>query len=86
MDHVLTDNLYVYKAGGDEHPDDPLLNLATILLGAHVNDVDKTLAEDFLKWVLREDGGQFVIKNFKKDGSDEYLYTGAPPKKVQSKE
>ncbi|KZP29918.1 hypothetical protein FIBSPDRAFT_851079 [Athelia psychrophila] len=76
----LTDNLHIYKAGKDEDPADPLLNLATVLLGARVCKADAELANNFVDWAIRPDGGQDVIKNFRKEGSDEYLYTGAPPK------
>lgn len=74
----VTDNLRVYKAGGDEDPADPLLNSAAVLLGGHVCEEDAELAQSFVDWMIRADGGQAVVAEFKKDGTDEVLYTPAP--------
>ena len=34
------------------------------------------MANAFADWMIKEDGGQYVIKTFQKNGYD--LYTGAP--------
>ncbi|KAF7981430.1 hypothetical protein HWV62_25116 [Athelia sp. TMB] len=74
----LTDTLSVFKQGGDDDDDDPLLNAATLLLGARVHEENKDLATEFFNWMIRDDGGQYIIKNFKKKGCDDPLYTVAP--------
>ena len=77
----LTSTLGVFKEGGDEKPNDPLLNPAHVLLGTHIHDDNAKLAKDFVDWLIKRDGGQDVIKYFKKDGTDDYLYTMAPDPK-----
>jgi ABC-type tungstate transport system permease subunit len=70
----VKDTLTIFKAGGDETPDDPLLNPAHVLLSANAGNPD--IAESFMKWVVSHDGGQKVIREFKKN--DEVLYSEAP--------
>ena len=71
----VTDELVVYKAAQDDAPanDDSaiLLNPCTAVLSAE--PVDKELAGIFMDWVLDANGGQKVIREFKKNG--EQLYT-----------
>jgi len=79
-DKSITDNLRLYKRGKDVDPADPLLNPATVLLGYKVSDKNEKLAKGFMTWIADKgpNGGQAVITNFKKPGTTEYLYTGAP--------
>jgi ABC-type tungstate transport system permease subunit len=63
----------VYKAGGDEEADDPLLNPATLLVGARAGD--RRRAAGFAEWLVGE-RGQAVVVGFKKGG--EQLYSAAP--------
>lgn len=76
----VTSTLTIFAEGGDTDPKDPLLNPAHVLLGAKANTTNKAIWEDFMKWVKLPDGGQKVIKNFKKPpgpGGVE-LYSPAP--------
>ncbi|KDQ16286.1 hypothetical protein BOTBODRAFT_107157 [Botryobasidium botryosum FD-172 SS1] len=79
-DKSITDNVKVYKRGGDTDPNDPLLNPATVLLGTKVDSKNQELAQGFMTWIADKgpNGGQEVIKGFKKPGTTEYLYTAAP--------
>ncbi|CAE6409532.1 unnamed protein product [Rhizoctonia solani] len=66
------------NAGQPEGPADPLLNPAFFLTGAKVCDSNKQLADDFLTWVISEQG-QKVIEDFRGTASPtEWLYTRAP--------
>lgn len=63
----------VYKAGGNEDVDDPLLNPATLLVGAKARD--RRRAEGFAEWLVGA-RGQGVVTGFTKGG--EVLYSAAP--------
>ncbi|KAF9459268.1 hypothetical protein BDZ94DRAFT_1172017 [Collybia nuda] len=69
----VTDALQIYKAGSDG-AQDPLLNPAHVLLGSHVADPE--MSKLFMEWVAMKDGGQKVIREFKK--GTEVLYSEAP--------
>lgn len=76
---ALTDNLELYARGEDDDPNDPLLNPATVLLGSKVCEKNAKLANAFLDYMITyRTGGQDVVENFKKKGTDEPLYTRAP--------
>jgi len=62
------------QAKGKDDEKDPLLNPAHILVGKDAKN--KAMANSFADWMIKEDGGQKVIKGFQKNGYD--LYTGAP--------
>lgn len=64
----------VYYAGGDEDPDDPLLNPAHVLLAARAPN--PAIARIFMKWMANPNGGQAVVKSFMVDGQP--LYSPAP--------
>lgn len=53
---------------------DPMLNPAHVLVGTHAKNRDMAVA--FADWIIMEDGGQKVIKNFEKYGA--LLYKTAP--------
>ncbi|KDQ59678.1 hypothetical protein JAAARDRAFT_153673 [Jaapia argillacea MUCL 33604] len=73
----VTSALVIYKAGGDEQPDDILLNPAHVLLGAKKLEAKYTsICDQFMDWVVMKDGGQKVIREFVKNG--EVLYSEAP--------
>jgi hypothetical protein len=77
--------LTTYKAGGDTDPSDPLLNPASVLLGAKVCETNVELAGRFLSWMVDPNGGQAVVGSFQKPGTSGYLYTTAPDCKKQPK-
>ncbi|EAU81214.1 hypothetical protein CC1G_09458 [Coprinopsis cinerea okayama7 len=69
--------LTVFKIGSDEQVDghdDELLNPAHVMLSK--NPGHRDVAERFMEWVVSKDGGQKVIREFKKNG--EVLYSEAP--------
>jgi ABC-type tungstate transport system permease subunit len=74
----LTDVLTLYASGQDSNPSDLLLNPASVLLGARVCEGNRGVAEGFLDWMKREEGGQRVVEGFKQRGSEEVLYSRAP--------
>jgi ABC-type tungstate transport system permease subunit len=78
LDQKLQNQTVTYKAGGDEDPEDPLLNPAHALVGAKAPNGEE--ASRFVKWLI-SDEGQDVIGNFKKNG--EVLYTKAPKAKQE---
>ncbi|TGZ81125.1 hypothetical protein EX30DRAFT_364142 [Ascodesmis nigricans] len=69
----LQNQTVIYKAGGDEDPEDPLLNPAFLLVGAKAKDEE--MARMFAEWCVGQ-GGQDVVRGFKKSG--EVLYSPAP--------
>lgn len=71
----VTSQLKIFKAGTDD-ANDPLLNPAHVLLGSNASVNDKDIASAFIKWVVSEPGGQYVVSQFKKHG--EVLYSKAP--------
>lgn len=71
----VTSQLKIFKAGTDDAKD-PLLNPAHVLLGSNASVNDKDIASAFIKWVVSEPGGQYVVSQFKKHG--EVLYSKAP--------
>ncbi|KAF9005233.1 hypothetical protein BDQ17DRAFT_1390074 [Cyathus striatus] len=73
----VTDGLEIYKAGLDEVQDDPLLNPAHVLLGSKAESANEDIWTAFMDWVVRKDGGQKVIREFK-TGNGEVLYSEAP--------
>jgi ABC-type tungstate transport system, permease component len=83
LDRTSADQLDVFKAGGDDDPNDPLLSPASFLLGAKVCHKNLALAQGFIKWITDPNGGQVVVKAFKKPGASVFLYTGAPDCKVE---
>ncbi|KAG6843824.1 hypothetical protein H0H87_012883 [Tephrocybe sp. NHM501043] len=72
---TVTDNLNIYKAGSD-NATDPLLNPARVLLGSKADSANKEIWTAFMEWVVSADGGQKVIREFKKNG--QVLYSEAP--------
>jgi hypothetical protein len=66
---------YLQAVGGDTSEGDPMLNGAKALVGAY--GVHQEVATTFVDWLVKEDGGQKVIKDFAVNG--EVLYTVAPP-------
>ncbi|GLB40857.1 putative PBP superfamily domain containing protein [Lyophyllum shimeji] len=71
----VTGKLTIFKAGGD-NATDPLLNPAHVLLGSKANPANTDIWNGFMEWVVQKDGGQKVIREFKK--SDQVLYSEAP--------
>ena len=74
----VTSNLVIYKASTEDasgaaadSDSELLLNPCTAVLSA--TPMDKTLAELFMTWVLMQDGGQEVIREYMKNGQQ--LYT-----------
>jgi ABC-type tungstate transport system permease subunit len=74
----ITDMVVIYKQGGDIDPADPLLNPASVLLGAKVCPDSRELASAFMDWMVSADGGQLVVKNYKQPGVNDVLYSPAP--------
>ena len=77
---AVTLPLTKFAEGGDSDPSDPLLNPAHVLLGAQAKIADRLIWQKFMEWVKLPDGGQRVIKDFKKPpgpGGVE-LYSPAP--------
>jgi len=70
-----TSQLKIFKTGTDD-ANDPLLNPAHVLLGSNANVNNKDISSAFIKWVVGEPGGQYVVSQFKKHG--EVLYSKAP--------
>ncbi|KAK5675039.1 hypothetical protein LTS12_029583, partial [Elasticomyces elasticus] len=66
-------NLKVFAEGKDDE-NDPLLNPAHVLVGTKAKN--KQTANEFADWIIREDGGQRVVKSFKNDGH--VLYSPIP--------
>ncbi|EJD41747.1 hypothetical protein AURDEDRAFT_138517 [Auricularia subglabra TFB-10046 SS5] len=66
--------LEIYSEGGDDDPNDPLLNPASALLGTVVHDMD--LARAFLGWLVDPKGGQHVVATFERNGHT--IYSPAP--------
>ncbi|EPQ53954.1 hypothetical protein GLOTRDRAFT_106548 [Gloeophyllum trabeum ATCC 11539] len=77
-DDAIVASLHIYKQGGDSTVD-PLLNPAHVLLGSKVEDKYKEICKGFMDWVVMKDGGQKVIREFKKKG--QVLYSEAPTSK-----
>ncbi|KAK7451200.1 hypothetical protein VKT23_012532 [Stygiomarasmius scandens] len=81
----ITDNLEIFKEGtdpnnsrsGDSSDDDgsSLLNPCSALLGQPEKNLSKDIAGKFMKWLVDLDGGQEVVREFKKNGV--VLYTPA---------
>ncbi|KAI1918551.1 hypothetical protein LOZ58_002459 [Ophidiomyces ophidiicola] len=69
----LRDQMVIYKKSTD-NADDLLLNPAYLLVGTRASDGD--IAKLFAKWLVSQNGGQKVIRVFKKDG--QVLYSPAP--------
>ncbi|KAJ5803863.1 uncharacterized protein N7518_000166 [Penicillium psychrosexuale] len=65
--------LTIFAEGNDDE-NDLLLNHAHILVGK--NAKNKATANDFADWMVRDDGGQQVIRSFTKSG--EVLYSTIP--------
>ncbi|KAF8712507.1 PBP superfamily domain, partial [Rhizoctonia solani] len=84
----ITEMLVLYNEGKDdetqdnpdvvEGPADPLLNPAFFLTSTKICEENKDLADAFLDWVVDRALGQEVIKGYRRNDSDEWLYTGAP--------
>ncbi|KAF5381210.1 hypothetical protein D9757_007872 [Collybiopsis confluens] len=74
----VTSNLIVYKQGlepsaSNSIPGDDttiLLNPCAAVLGSQT--LDNAVAKDFMKWLLSDDGGQKVVRGFKKNGVQLY--------------
>ncbi|EGN94555.1 hypothetical protein SERLA73DRAFT_188517 [Serpula lacrymans var. lacrymans S7.3] len=86
-------NMKIYAIGLDSDSDadetnpDILLNPAHILLGARADEKFKEECQHFMDWVVSPDGGQKVIREFKKEG--EVLYSEAPKaaqRKIQQRQ
>lgn len=68
-------NLTILQKDGTDDANDPLLNPAHILIGTRAQN--KAMANEFVDWLILEDGGQEVIGNFtSRDGA--ILYSRAP--------
>jgi hypothetical protein len=74
----IADLTVIYKQGGDVDPDDPLLNPASVLLGANVCSDNVDLAKAFMSWMVNATGGQQVVATYSQPGVSGYLYTTAP--------
>lgn len=76
----VTSTLSIFAEGRDTNPDDPLLNPAHVLLGAKADPANEVIWKKFIEWVKLPDGGQKVIKDFKKPPGlgGEQLYSPAP--------
>lgn len=72
----VTDSLEIFKEGGDVDPKDYLLNPAHLLLAKSTSD--STLCRDFMRWVADPNGGQKVIREFKRGDPAVPLYSEAP--------
>ncbi|KZV96766.1 hypothetical protein EXIGLDRAFT_670738 [Exidia glandulosa HHB12029] len=66
--------LEIYYEGGDDDPDDPMLNPAAALLGANARDKDLSLS--FMEWLVAPEGGQSVVATFQRNGY--IIYSPAP--------
>ncbi|KIJ61287.1 hypothetical protein HYDPIDRAFT_137862 [Hydnomerulius pinastri MD-312] len=66
---------------GSDTAGDLLLNPAHVLLGKEAKSEDEEVWKAFMTWVVDHDGGQKVIREFKKpEGPNgKQLYTEAPP-------
>ena len=64
----------LFKEAFEAAEDDPLLNPAHILVGKHATH--KGLANAFVDFMIRENGGQKVVKGFAVNGV--LLYSDAP--------
>lgn len=75
--------LMVLQKDGTDEADDPMLNPAHILVGSRAEN--KTMANMFVDWLIREDGGHKVVREFaSRDGT--VLYSPAPlASKAQSR-
>ncbi|KAK4694773.1 hypothetical protein P7C71_g2859, partial [Lecanoromycetidae sp. Uapishka_2] len=73
IESPVRDALEIFAQGKDDE-DDPLLNPAHLLVGSEAEN--KVMANKFADWMIKEDGGQKVIKGFQKNKVD--LYTMAP--------
>lgn len=71
----VTDQLQVFKTGSDDAAD-PLLSPAHVLLGTNADAENAMIWQNFMKWVVRKDGGQKVVREFEKFG--QILYSQAP--------
>lgn len=75
----VTEKLQIFAEGassdgnGETATDKDLLNPCNALLSS--KPLDSKLSTDFMDWLLDVEGGQDVVKNFKKNG--EMLYTPA---------
>ena len=67
--------------GGDDEGD-PLLNPAHALVCSYGEN--KEMANLFVDWLVRADGGQEIIKSFAVN--DNVLYTGAPAAEEKSED
>ncbi|PFH49727.1 hypothetical protein AMATHDRAFT_147005 [Amanita thiersii Skay4041] len=76
--HVRSE-LRIYQRGDQNDPGGWLLNPARVLMGAKAKE--KKLATYFLDWVIAPNGGQKVIREFKKNG--EVLYAPAPENELE---
>lgn len=66
----------------ESHKTNVMLNPAHALIST--NSKNKPLANKFLDWLIKDDGGQDIIGNFKPNGTD-VLYTRAPKHEPDSK-
>ncbi|KAG9097133.1 hypothetical protein FS749_007006 [Ceratobasidium sp. UAMH 11750] len=71
----ITDRLTIYNQGADKNATDPLLNPAFFLASSCSKNT--VMANKFLSWTISE-AGQKLVENFRKEGSDAWLYTRAP--------
>ncbi|PMD44528.1 hypothetical protein L207DRAFT_483493 [Hyaloscypha variabilis F] len=69
----VREKLMIFKVGGDKETD-PLLNPAHALVSSKAEN--SRLANAFVDWLISEDGGQAVVRNFSKNGV--VLYSAAP--------
>ncbi|KAM4067085.1 PBP superfamily protein [Hirsutella rhossiliensis] len=71
----LRAELAVIKAGGDDDPEDPLLNPARLLIAR--NATNAATADAFARWLVGE-RGQAVVEGFTSKTSGEKMYSRAP--------
>ncbi|KAG9309228.1 hypothetical protein JVU11DRAFT_10707 [Chiua virens] len=69
----VTSTLTIFAQGGDTDPNDPLLNPAHVLLGANADPANQVIWKKFMEWVKLPDGGQKVIREFKKPPAKIYV-------------
>ncbi|MCJ1415929.1 hypothetical protein MMC32_002264 [Xylographa parallela] len=81
VEEWVGEELTIIMEGGDDEGD-PLLNPAHALVCSYGEN--KEMANLFVDWLVRADGGQEIIKSFAVN--DNVLYTGAPAAEEKSED
>lgn len=74
VERWIREGMEVFMVGGDDDEQDPLLNPAHVLVGTGAEN--KALANEFVDWLIAEEGGQRVVRGFERGGV--VLYSSAP--------